>query len=143
MSPKDFSQRLDGRQYGNVISKEEKREAGDHGLVCVYGLSDDIMMLVGVIHEEIGCYDGTIVYLTDEGLLVNQCDCDDCPYFAGLKKSAIPIRAVWCDGEWEWRYETQIPHETFQVFEDGDKYCLGIVFRLSDVGELIRFKARR
>ena len=33
----DFAKKLDGREYGNEITKEEKNEARENGLVVVYG----------------------------------------------------------------------------------------------------------
>ncbi len=30
-------------------------------------------------------------------------------------------------------YNTNIPHVTFDVMENNDKYCKGIVFKLSDL----------
>jgi hypothetical protein len=38
------------------------------------------------------------------------------------------IDAVWCEGEYSWTYKTNIPHATFDIWEDGEKYCKGIVF---------------
>lgn len=34
-----------------------------------------------------------------------------------------------------WAYVTEIPHETFMVYEDGESYCRGIVFSIDDVRE--------
>lgn len=32
-----------------------------------------------------------------------------------------------------WTYETDIPHETFVIYNDGEPYCRGIVFSVDDV----------
>ena len=32
-----------------------------------------------------------------------------------------------------WTYRTDIPHETFMIYEDGEPYCRGIVFNIDDV----------
>ena len=34
-----------------------------------------------------------------------------------------------------WSYLTDIPHKTFDIMEDGEIYCRGIVFSLDDLGE--------
>ena len=51
------------------------------------------------------------------------------------------IEAFWCNDEIRdelgeiitWTYETDIPHETFMIYEDGDSYCRGIVFSINDI----------
>lgn len=129
-----FAELLDGVEYPVRISKEMLASAKDAGIVIVYGASDDLMEFDGAIRDEIGCYEGGTAYLTSKGLLTNDCDNDNCSYFAREKKSAAEIKAIWCPPTGEsWAYETAIPHETFSVIEDGDVYCTGIVFRLADV----------
>ena len=34
--------------------------------------------------------------------------------------------------ELAWVYKTDIPHATFLIHDDDEKYCRGIVFRLAD-----------
>ena len=45
------------------------------------------------------------------------------------------ITAVWCDPESgaSWSYKTDIPHETFNIYEDGELFCIGIVFSIDDL----------
>jgi hypothetical protein len=40
---------------------------------------------------------------------------------------------VWGKDDTSWSYETDIPHATFDVLEDGEVYCRGIVFALADL----------
>ena len=85
------------------------------GLVAVFGASDDLAEFRGAIDDEVGT--GTI-YLTKTGLLQNDCDNDDCPYFANMKKKcAATIVPVFADGSYTFTYKTSIPHETFEVIE--------------------------
>ena len=44
-------------------------------------------------------------------------------------------KAVWHDkcGPF-WTFETDIPHETFTIMEDGAPWCIGIVFSVADLG---------
>jgi hypothetical protein len=128
---------LNGREYGDEITKGEEKQAKDSGLVVVFGYSDDNVELRGAINDEIGAYDGTTLYFDGAGLLQNKCNDDDCPYFAASKKSAetIEVKPDYSgNGEYMWSYETAIPHATFDVMEDGEKYCRGIVFSLADLG---------
>ncbi len=133
MNAKELAALLTGCEYRNEITRELAAEAKKHGLVVVYGASDDLMEFEGVIRDEVGCYEGGTAYLTSDGLLTNECDDDECPSFAKLKAKAATIESEWDNDGYSWTYKTEIPHETFEVVEDGDKYCRGIVFALADV----------
>ena len=127
--------RLNGREYMHEVSPVDQQEAKQAGLVIVHGYSDDCMEFCGAIYDEVSCYGGGKAYLTSDGLLKNDCDDALCPYFDERKATAPTIEAVWNDGEGPaWRFETKIPHSTFEVFEDGELFCRGIVFALADVG---------
>jgi hypothetical protein len=131
---KQFAAKLVGATYRNVISKELAAEAKAAGLVVVYGMSDDLMEFDGAIYDELGGYNGETAYLTSAGLLQNECDHDECPHFEKLKEQAATIEALWCaEGDYSWTFKTDIPHETFEITEDGETYCRGIVFALADV----------
>lgn len=137
MTAKELAAVLSGREYGMEISREEEREAKEAGLVVVYGYSDDSVELRGAIDAEAGAYDGATIYITPTGML-EEPTCDNaedctCPYFAAAKKAAKEIKAVWCGGQATWTFETDIPHETFTIFEDGEAFCIGIVFSMEDV----------
>lgn len=135
MSPQELAALLTGREYPFYPSKDgSAAQAKAAGLVVVYGASDDLMEFAGAIDDELGAYDGTTAYLTSAGLLTSDCSDAACPYFAKLKESAATIEALWCaeDG-YSWTYKTEIPHATFEIIEDGEPYCRGIVFSLADV----------
>ena len=132
---KQFAEVLNGREHGNELSKDEAQAAKEANLVVVFGYSDDNMEFRGAIYDEISCYDGGVAYLTCDGLVKNKCDHDDCPYYQKEKDLAETITATWNkDGEeFAWVYETTIPHEVFNIFDDGEPHCKGIVFDLRDV----------
>ncbi|MCK4121382.1 hypothetical protein HFK83_03220 [Ralstonia pseudosolanacearum] len=137
MNAKELAAQLTGAVYPLYVSKELAKAAKESGLVIVYGASDDLMEFAGAVDDELGAYDGTTAHLDAKGLLKNDCENDECPHFEKLKGSAATIEACWCatlDGaEYSWSYKTAIPHETFEIVEDGEPYCRGIVFALSDV----------
>ena len=33
----------------------------------------------------------------------------------------------------DWTYETEIPCERFDIWEDGEVYCVGLVFSIEDL----------
>lgn len=135
MSPQELAALLTGREYPLYPSHDGvAAQAKAAGLVVVYGASDDLMEFAGAIDEELGAYDGTTAYLTSAGLLQNECDNDRCPHFEKMKEKAATITAMWCaESGYSWTYATTIPHETFEIIEDGEPYCRGIVFALADV----------
>ena len=135
MTAKELAEKLSGRKYGMEITSEEARAAKDAGLVVVYGYSDDNVEFRGAIDDEVGAYEDTTIYLTKDGLLEEPA-CSDaenctCPYFEVAKKAAKAITAIWRDGEGPSRvFSTDIPHETFNICEDGEPWCIGIVFNV-------------
>ena len=134
MNVQELANLLNGREYRQEITKEEAQQAKEAGLVVVYGASDDLMEFDGVIHDELGAWNGTTAYLNEHGLLVNDC-VDECPHFEKAKQKARTIKAIWHDnGEYSWTFETTISHATFDIVEDGEKYCRGIVFELATLG---------
>ncbi len=125
---KDFAQRLTKAIHSRGIPQEFINEAKENGIVIVYGYSDDNMEFDGAIYDEVGCFDGGTAYLTfEDGVLLDGCQCFECEK---KRKAAKTITAVWCDKEngWTWSYVTDIPHETFEMKDDDEKFCLGIVF---------------
>lgn len=68
MNLQEFAKMLDGRTYGNEITKEEQKLAKDLGFVVVFGASDDLMEFRGAIADEFGCYDGGTVCLNENGI---------------------------------------------------------------------------
>jgi hypothetical protein len=134
MTKEDAAKILHGNEYGNVGSKELFAAMNEARLVAVFGASDDLAEFCGAIDDEIGCYNGGDIFVTPAGLLTNECDNDDCPHYQRLEKTAVKIEAVWCEtDDLSWSYKTEIPHVTFDIVEDGEVYCRGIVFSLDDL----------
>ena len=134
MTPEEAAAELNGNQYTREVTKELRKLMKDAGLVAVYGASDDLMEFDGAIHDEVGAWEGATVYVNENGLVQNKCDeGDDCPNW---RQTGCTIEALWCpedvQGSPSWAYKTSIPHATFDIMEDDELYCKGIVFRLSD-----------
>ncbi len=129
----ELAAKLTGAEYPFEPHQDLQRAAKESGLVIVFGASDDQMEFRGAVNDEVGAYDGTTARVTSAGLLTNDCEDDDCPYFAQAKKGAATIEAIWGADGYSWTYKTAIPHSTFEIVEDGEPYCRGIVFALSEV----------
>lgn len=118
---KIFAKILNGVQY-REIPEDVIKEAERDGIIIVSGASDDLCELEGAVCDEFDCYDGGTVYLDEEGRLYHQ---------KRAEKPCRYITAKWGeDGEdgFTWTYETDIPYETFEMFDEGEKYCRGFVF---------------
>jgi hypothetical protein len=141
MTKEELAALLNGRQYREEMTREEMKAAEKAGLVVIYGASDDLMEIGGIVHDEVGA-PGEALF-TPEGLLRNPCEEERCPYFATRKKKAVPVEAFFDQDGWTWTYKTDIPHATFEILEDDDQYCRGIVFALADVPDrqLLELKA--
>lgn len=126
MTKKELADKLNGRACGDNF-KDVLEEARESGLVIVTGASDDLMEFQGAIEDEGGCFDGGKVYFDRTGV-----DQDG-------EERANVIEAVWCDGmnsdgiPASWTYKTDIPCERFNIWEDGELYCVGLVFSIEDL----------
>ena len=127
MTLKEFAKAIDGKEYGYpMFSKEEIKTAKENGFVIVTGASDDLMEFEGAIEDEGGCFDGGKVYFTKSGVEYE-------------KKTKNVIKALWCEATDDngsvipWAYETEIPHETFMIYDAGEAYCRGIIFSINDI----------
>lgn len=135
MNTKELAAALNGMEYPPRILKELTDDAKKNGLVIVYGLSDDLMEFVGAIDNELGAPREALV--DANGLLPHR-DCIDDDdvlkdYFARELHAKV-VESLWCkEGDYSWTFKTTIPHETFEIVEDGRPYCRGIVFALKDV----------
>ncbi len=130
---------LNGKEYRFRFTKQEIQIAKDNGFVIVSGKSDDLMEFDGYIYDEAGCFDGGKVY-------VSETDISDEEF-----PNSRWIEALWCNDEIKdadgslitWTYRTDIPHETFMIYEDGEAYCRGIVFDIKDLKNMTEQKASK
>ena len=142
ITAKELAEKMNGRQYGNETTEEIEKQAKENGLVIVFAYSDDNCEFRGAIDEEIPCWNGEFIYFNKDGSNFTK---EDGETFLTLHKDKEAhenneIEAVWCEKEkvylgddyFSWTYKTEIPHETFNIFEDETPFCRGIVFSLSD-----------
>lgn len=129
----ELRDKLHGREYGHEMDGIDEEELKRNNIVIVFGYSDDNVEFRGAIDDEIGCGEKTIIYLDDNGILTNKCDSgDDCPYFKEvLKHSNKRIECIWNQDGYSWIYEPiNITYMEFDIMENGEKYCRGIIFHL-------------
>jgi hypothetical protein len=140
MTKETLAAAIHGCEYRQELSRFDGREAKAAGLVVVYGASDDLMELEGAISDEADVCNGGIVHLDAKGIIDRErLGIDDgasdraIEEYSRRKVRARTIRAVWGKDGISWSYETDISHATFDVLEDGEVYCRGIVFALADL----------
>ncbi len=135
---KVVASKLNGLPYGleDRTVKELDSLCKDNGVVICFGQSDDLMELRGIIDDEYGCYDGGTICIDEKG----NADADVNVYY--------PITAVWAKDNISWQYEFEPKHEVFNIYEDAEIYCKGIVFFVDDlkrnsdgIDEISRLKA--
>lgn len=127
MDYKQAAEALNGNQYGSEGNPELFAAMKDAGLIAIYGYSDDIAVINGFEHDE--AY-GKVLHFTPDGLLKNDCDDEDCPYFAKLRKLAATVNVDFDAPGFTIRITTDMPHASFVIKDDDDDYCQGIVFSL-------------
>jgi hypothetical protein len=138
LTKEQLAETLNGNEYGNEITKEQEQQAKENGLVVVFGYSDDNMELRGALDDEFGCYNGGEIKFTKEGKQVDEDDMEVLEKYNVVPK-LITIDAVWdepfdeTDERCSFQYKADFPHSKFRIMEDGELYCVGIVFDLSDV----------
>jgi len=109
------------------------------GMVIVHGASDDLMEFEGAINDELDAYDGATAYLDADGIygVPSGCNAENeepkCQHHKDCLVKCKTIEAVWDENGIPWTYKTDIPHATFDIMEDGEVYCRGIVFHLSEL----------
>lgn len=133
MTAKELAALLNGREYGAEITREEEAKAAESGLVTVFGASDDLCEFRGAYDWETGCWEGGTIFLDENGIAEIGCECENeaCKLRQKYLASCKTIEAVWDSEGYSWTYKTDIPHETFDILEDGEKYCRGIVFEMA------------
>lgn len=137
MDAKQLAEQLNANSYKPKITHALLAQTVEERLVIVFGASDDLMEFRGAIEDEVGAYDGGSAWVDSKGLLPerDQIDNDEeLKEFFARQPNATEIKAIWCgDSGWTWSFETSIPHETFELIDDDENYCRGIVFSLNDV----------
>ena len=128
---------LNGREYRSEITKEETAEAKASGLVVVFGYSDDNAEMVGAINDEVGCYEGGDFRVDAKGLLedweeLEKRHKEEVAIWLQRDERAFTVKAIWDQDGYSWTYKTSLPHATFDILKDGEKYCRGIVFELPE-----------
>jgi hypothetical protein len=141
MTKEQLAATLNGRHIDNEITRAEELMAKQDGLVVIFGASDDLCELRGAINDESGAYMGATLLISRGKLLPPlETEAIDVLREHGVyedvqatREKATKIEAVWGEDGYSWTYRTTAPHATFDITEDGEKYCRGIVIDLKEL----------
>ncbi len=129
MTVSEWAGYLNGRGVSWVLYPDEIKDVKKDGLVIAWVPSDNFLQFEGEITEE--------EWVPFEGRLwiaPNKCLTKD------FTHPELPeIKPVFCPKNKygtvyaTWEILTAIPHETFNILDDGETYCIGVVFKWNDV----------
>lgn len=125
------------------ISKDLAAQAARAGLVILAGpfahFDGAIEGTADLLGDDGNSASGT-VYFDAKGILPNYDDIDtrdevEARAFFDRKRLAASVDVI-ChkEGRYRWTFSTAIPNSTFEMLDDGQPYCKGIVFSLADAG---------
>ena len=139
MTREELASKLDGLQYCDSAIENLSEEARYHGLIYVFGSSDDLLEFRGEINDEIGAYEGCTVKLNDCGIVEKKCEDDDCPHDLKIWRDAKHwVKAEWCPESMDtsWLITASVSVVTFDIFDEDFLYCRGIVFSIHGLDRL-------
>lgn len=140
MTRDEAAQLLNGREYRSEMTSAEEAAFRDAGLVIAIGQSDDIGGFFGAVSDEIGAYGGGTASLCSVlGMLIireeeeNERDLIRAGWTP--PKEVCSVRFDWCPDNFDgsWRVAANVPYSTFDILEDGERYCQGIVIQATDL----------
>ena len=151
MKKEELAQLLDGIQNGAEIDDYEQIQAEKNRLLVCF-ISDDLLKLRGLIFDEFVVDEKDTkyhLYIGEGGDLtcISQIEIEEIKeilegYNIDFILPKIPIKIQWCPEELAclWLIKTDIPHATFDIYDDRELYCRGIVLELSDIENYLNNK---
>ena len=154
MKKEELAQLLNGRQYGEKMTTEEIIQAEKNGLLVCFGYSYDFLEFKGLILDVAAVYEKDtkylyidknrkLTYISQEKINEIKEILED--YNMDFILPIIPIKIQWCPEELDcsWLITTDIPHATFDIYDDGELYCRGIVLELTDIENYLNNKYKK
>lgn len=154
MNAQDLADLLTGREKHYEITEDEQKEAARSGLVVMFGYSYRLVEIAGAIDTTVSVMNRHVVDVTFSALGKHITDWEDqiacdpseeaCARWFKLRDAGTKTVTVHKQhtnpNAPMWTFETDIPHETFEVFETDENgnnprvFCRGIVFATHDMG---------
>lgn len=154
VSKEELAALINNREYRDEITPEQEQIAKDNGLVVIFGASDDFIKFRGFLDDELG---DDIFYIKDNSIRTPSCVLSQGGYDRFFNKELFPdkntkennfhkIVPVWeqiIDGIviCPWSFKTHIPHASFDIYEDGNLFCKGIVIDVNQLRDLTNLQS--
>lgn len=139
----NWVRRLNGFEYPADEIECLRHEMEKDGIITIYCMSDDLLECVGAINDEFSAWRGFSGRLTKDLTIFNDDedeDEDDNTAMSQAEKEALPfIKAVWCPEDAQgkiyasWMIETDLPYGEFEIYANGELYCVGIIVAVEDI----------
>lgn len=145
LSKERLAEILNWRQYRDEMSKEQEEVAKASDLVVIFWYSDDWVEFRWAINDEIWAWNWTQFFIRgkkiiEKGILedtLREVENDFEWYFKELVNKDLEnskIINVEYDTDWyAWKINTELPHSTFDIMEDDEKFCRGIILDLNEL----------
>jgi hypothetical protein len=139
MTKEQFAAMLDDRQYGDEITKEECQLAKDCDLLVAFGYSDDGLKLRGLIKDELDAWEGLTLHIflnaNNGKTIYHEAGQETSPIASFLQLKPLIIEAIWCPESLDtsWLIKANVDCATFDIFEDDELFCRGIVLDKKDI----------
>jgi hypothetical protein len=139
MTVKEWSERINGVEYPAYDLDIFNRDMKEDGIIAAYGYSDNLLEFRGVVHEETKAWEGnegnTVLIASREKGTAFLFEKDVTQFSRKITAQMRRVTAVWHPEDLEacWKIETEIPHETFDIMEEGELFCRGVVFHVDDI----------
>jgi len=145
MTKEELAEIITGRDRREELAFFYKELVKKSGLVIIYGASDDIIEFDGFIRDEIGAYEGTDFIIAMPG---DEIPVDEEEETYRKVKVLTPValnrkqvneknffQALWSPEELDcsWLITTTLPHAPFDIMEDGELFCRGMVIDIKDL----------
>ena len=144
---KEYAELLNNHNYGDNFDKNLIQEMKENGIVIAYGCSDDLFELDGALQLEYDCFsDEHFIWISEEAVFVSENEIENLlneidfeyPKFLNTIKKVLNYDdkffiKVKHPKRVQFKYETNIPCEWFDIIEDDELYCKGFVFELNSI----------
>ena len=149
MKKEELANILNGRQYGEEMTDEDHLQAKENGLLVCFGDTYDFLELRGIMDYGVRIFGGGSIFLYknkyQKFAFLEESSYDEIKeiledYNLDFILPKIPIKIQWCPEELDcsWLITTDIPHATFDIYDDEELYCRGIVLELSDIENYLK-----
>lgn len=148
ITKEQFAALITGNEYLEEMTREQETVAKDNNLLVLFGQSDDLLEMRGVIHDEVGAFEGGDYALVLDGELYAD-DEEENAYHKAKGNIVMPlsddynnddnprlISVDWCpenNPALSWCIFSNMPYASFTINRDGESFCEGIVIDLDEI----------